>query len=298
MACCWHTFEELAIVYVGTWCDAGQPPAAHTARFRSRVVGFGVQEYTSVYTSVKTSESGRDRFRLYRLSRLYQIVLLQIAPSLNGEGKTTPKTANHWVQSAARSSSAARMAGRSAPTVTLADGHTEVAARQSPVPESRKEHVQLGAFEFWGLGRGPPMVTTLVGEYTAMPTPCVACIPMKARNRPMPAEVASMMALPPAASHIMEWGWVQLQTPKSGMVEGKWFKALKPAVGSRPGMRQSPHLLWQASGGIGTPPKCASRPVWHRVVGLQLWASCNVLCTVSCWCVAGEGCVLGHCTRP
>lgn len=50
------------------------------------------------------------------------------------------------------------------------------------------------------MGLGLPMVTMLVGEYTAMPMPCVGCMPMKARNSPIPAEVASMMALRAASS--------------------------------------------------------------------------------------------------
>ncbi len=40
-----------------------------------------------------------------------------------------------------------------------------------------------------------PIVTAVVVEYTERPKPCVACNPVKARNSPIPAEVASMMAL-------------------------------------------------------------------------------------------------------
>ena len=40
----------------------------------------------------------------------------------------------------------------------------------------------------------------MIGEYTEMPMPCVGCMPMKARYSPIPAEVASMMALLAASS--------------------------------------------------------------------------------------------------
>ena len=47
-----------------------------------------------------------------------------------------------------------------------------------------------------GLHRVAPIVTMLFGEYTDMPMPCVGCMPMKARKSPIPAEVASIIALP------------------------------------------------------------------------------------------------------